>query len=320
MGGYFGWEPITDATAVWHHTALVKSGRSALRIILEVERPSRVYLPYYSCEALAVPMMSTGTPFRFYSINQNWDPVDLPKLLQGELLLYINYNDAKRDTVFQLYKQLGDQLIIDNTQAFFWQPEMPCWAFNSCRKFLGVPDGAYIMSPDTQTLPDMTAWPKNTDIVSTHLEIRNQGRVQEGYPYYRQNEALLDDALQQASDSSSMRLPLLDYETMANRRRNNYMKLGELLGEINQWQHPLPPDSVPMYYPLLPKQLLQREQLWQHQIFVPHFWPDWTDQKQDPSFGSDRQWAAQLLPLPIDQRYGETDMESLADQILSLHG
>lgn len=302
----------------WHLAPLLKTGRSALRLILELSQATCVYLPYYSCHTLATPMLQAGIPIRFYGLNSRQEPASLPALHPGEFLLYINYNDAQRDTATRLYGQFGTQLILDNTQAFFWRPGFQCWSFNSCRKFFGVPDGAYLFAPASARLPDISTWPENTLFITDHLRLRNEGRVEEGYPFYRQHEALLDNAPEQACSLTRTCLERLDYEGIAARRRANYQKLHDILGAGNRWQKTLEPGCVPLYYPFLPIVPLQWERLWQLQVFAPHFWPDWIGLASDPAFAADIAFARYLLPLPLDQRYTESDMELMAERILSL--
>ena len=43
-----------------------------------------------------------------------------------------------------LAKQYGKKLIVDNTQAFYAKPVEDVDTFYTCRKFFGVPDGAYL--------------------------------------------------------------------------------------------------------------------------------------------------------------------------------
>jgi hypothetical protein len=103
-----------------------KSGRASLLHILHAVKPSLVYIPYYTCDALLEPFITSGVPFRFYEIDLNMEPINPPSLSSGEYFLYVNYLDIKRDTVARLSEQYADKLIVDCSQAFFMKGK---WGF-----------------------------------------------------------------------------------------------------------------------------------------------------------------------------------------------
>jgi hypothetical protein len=64
-------------------------------------------------------------------------------------------------------------------------------------------------------------------------------------------------------------------------------------------------------YPLLPAVSVNRESLYRNGLFIPTFWAEVKD-SDNPLFETERKLAAQLLPLPIDHRYTEADMQRMA--------
>lgn len=62
-------------------------------------------------------------------------------------LLYVNYFGIASDDLLAEVKRRWPRVIFDNTQAFFSAPRMDADSYNvySCRKFVGVPDGAYLV-------------------------------------------------------------------------------------------------------------------------------------------------------------------------------
>ena len=99
----------------------------------------------------------------------------------------------------------------------------------------------------------------------------------------------------------------IDYDAAAQRRRSNYQILHEALGKENALQLPLDADAVPMVYPYLTRVESLRERLISNKIFVARYWPnvhEWAKPND-----TEYTLAEQLLPLPIDQRYGEEEMK-----------
>jgi dTDP-4-amino-4,6-dideoxygalactose transaminase len=77
-----------------------------------------------------------------------------------------------------------------------------------------------------------------------------------------------------------------------------------------------------MVYPLLLASAEQANQvrsaLQQQRIYVATYWRELLD---DPALGAAaRRWTACMLPLPIDQRYDDGDMERVAGAVLQALG
>ena len=74
----------------------------------------------------------------------------------------------------------------------------------------------------------------------------------------------------------------------------------------------LDPEYTPQCYPLLLRDNNLRELLIAKRIFVPQFWPGLVQNDVSPEI-----WDLihNLLPLPLDQRYGLDDMAYLIEQI-----
>ena len=104
----------------------------------------------------------------------------------------------------------------------------------------------------------------------------------------------------------------LDYEFVKTARERNWVALEKLLGQYNELILRQP--VGPFMYPLLVRNGGHvREMLQAQKIYVPTLWPDVFDicVKKDIEYSL----ARDILPLPIDQRYGQEDMEYMAGQI-----
>jgi len=105
----------------------------------------------------------------------------------------------------------------------------------------------------------------------------------------------------------------IDYEAAAQRRRANFQMLHDALGKDNNLELQLENNAVPMVYPYLVPIKGLREKLIENIIFVARYWLnvlEWTT-KDDIEY----LLAYQMQPLPIDQRYGEKQMNRIIDII-----
>ena len=76
---------------------------------------------------------------------------------------------------------------------------------------------------------------------------------------------------------------------------------------------PLANDAVPMVYPYMVAKEGLREKLIANKVFVARYWPnvlDWTEKSS-----IEYQLTEQMQPLPIDQRYGEEDMNRIIELV-----
>ena len=309
VGGYFELELNKGGYAYHQVPYTFKSGRAALHYILRLCQPALVYVPFYTCNALLQSFEAAGVAYKQYTIDEKFDPVALPELQPDEYFLYINYFGLKAATVQMLSARYGQQLIADCTQAFFTKGNGSSWFFNSCRKFFGVPDGAYLYPPDSVQVELVKG--NNETYTLEHLIKRFNGHVQEGYAAFQENEKLCGPDVTGMSVLSEHLLSNIDYTEVIARRRANFNYLHQVFKNSNQFNIAALDESVPMVYPLLPAVSVDRESLYKSKLFIPTFWAEVMD-SNDPMFETERKLAAQLLPLPIDHRYNEADMQRMA--------
>ena len=128
-----------------YYPSLIKlnTGRNALEYILKANNYVSIYIPYFTCEVLLEPIKRLGIQYYFYTIDKNLDPVIDFHIAPNECFLYTNYFGIKQQTINRLSKEIPN-LIVDASQAFFSKPLSGIDTFYSCRKFFGVPDGAYL--------------------------------------------------------------------------------------------------------------------------------------------------------------------------------
>ena len=111
-------------------------------------------------------------------------------------------------------------------------------------------------------------------------------------------------------------LAAVDYGEVAQRRRSNFAALHQQLRRVNTIGLALDdPGDAPLCYPLLTARPVDRVMLRNRGLFVPIFWPELIE---GGGAECERDLAARLLPLPIDQRYGAAEMQTIADTILQV--
>lgn len=308
IGGYFSLElPLREE---YHKNAIrLNTGRNCLEYILRARGYKKVYVPYYTCEAVIEPINKLGIPYEFYHIDIHFEIRDRFTLKADEALLYTNYFGLKQRYVEQLAEKTGSRLIVDNTQAFYAKPIPGIDTFYTCRKFFGVADGAYLYTD--KLLKDDFEQDESYDRMA-HLLKRIDLSAEQGFADFRKVDDGLDNQPIRKMSKLTLRImQSIDYESAAKKRRENYRVLHEVLGKENNLELPLDDNAVPMIYPFFAPTKGLREKLIENKVFVARYWPnvlDWT-MKDDVEY----LLASQMLPLPIDQRYGKVDMKKITE-------
>ena len=143
VGGYFELELRKGEH--YHKDAIrLNTARNCFEYVLRSRQYTQVYVPYYTCEVLLEPIKKLGVNYKFYSINEQFEPISFPSLDADTAFLYTNYYGMKQKCVERLSEKYGSQLIVDNAQAFYSEPMQRIDTFYSARKFFGVSDGAYL--------------------------------------------------------------------------------------------------------------------------------------------------------------------------------
>ena len=306
IGGYFSLELPRHEE---YHTEAVKlnTGRNCLEYILRCRKPNKVYIPFYTCDATLEPFQKLNINYEFYHIDTKLEIFDNISLYADEYLLYTNYFGLKQTYIEQLADRFGHYLIIDNTQAFFAKAISGIDTFYTCRKFFGVPDGAYLYTnaqPDFEIEQDasyerMTALLKRIDV-----------SPETGYADFVNTESSLSNQpIRRMSKLTERIMQSIDYSRVSERRRLNYNIIHKVLGKSNLLHLDLETDATPMVYPYLSDTGKLREKLIQNRIYVARYWPNivnWTEKET-----IEYNLMQHLLPLPIDQRYGEFSMDSI---------
>lgn len=310
IGGYFGLE--LSKNKEFHSNALrLNTGRNSFELILISKKFKKIYIPYYLCEAILEPLRKHKINFEFYRIDIHLKPdFDFNKIKANEGFLYVNYFGIMDRYISKLYR-ICLNLIIDNTQSFYSRPLLNVPTFYSCRKFFGVPDGAYLYLSDIHE--DIFKFDSSLSRFP-HLLKRLELGASFGYEDFMKNSnELSNQPILKMSIITKAILDGIDYEDIAKVRISNFLFLHRLLHKKNRLKITFNSDSVPMVYPFLSGDIKLREKLIENNVFVATYWQnvkDWCDYSS-----LEFSFVDCLLPLPIDQRYNIDDMSRIVEII-----
>jgi hypothetical protein len=311
IGGYFQIE--LDSGEEFHTGVLrLNTGRNCLEYILRAGKYSKIYLPFYSCDSLLEPLHKLKIPFEYYRIDEKFRPL-LPAMDANSAVLYINYFGICDNIAIKTAAKFINT-IIDNSQSFFSKRLKKVDTFYSCRKFFGVPDGAYLY---TEKRIDEKLEKDISYERMSHLLIRCDISAEKGFDEFHRNEHLLaHQPMRRISDLTAGLLSSLNYSRVMEIRRKNFEYLHSHLEKINELMVEKSADnSVPMIYPFLVKSGKDiKGRLIKEHIYVATYWPNVFDRCEVKSW--EYYLASNLVAFPIDQRYSIEDMDYILQKLL----
>lgn len=311
IGGYFTLElPLRNAE--YHNNAVkVNSGKNAFEYILASYGydVKRVYLPYFTSRIMIKPLQEHNIPCVFYHINERLELTEEIELDKNEFLVYTNYFGLKGKYLECIAKKYGKQLVVDNAQAFFDIPLSGVNTFYSPRKFFGVLDGGYAYTQGTVSVEMQDSISYNR---MGYLLKRIDTSAEEAYADYKSSCMLGDLTMSKMSKVTQRILESIDYDVVATVRRRNYNILAKRLFATNQLNINVG-DGVPLIYPYLTDSVKLRSYLIANKVYVAQYWPNVLEWCKPEDF--EYQLTENLVCIPIDQRYGEKEMEYIVDKI-----
>lgn len=310
IGGYFSLElPIREE---YHKDSIkLNTGRNCLEYILRCRKYKKIYIPYYICEVILEPLHKLGIDYIYYNINFDFEIIDDIHLKPHEALLYTNYYGLKQRYIETLTIKYGEQLIIDNAQAFYAKPIKGIDTFYSCRKFFGVPDGAYLYTDVKLTMELEQDISYNR---MNHLVKRIDLSAEEGFTdFLNVDEKLNYQSIKHMSKLTERIMQSIDYDNVAKCRRNNFNYLHSQLSHSNILKLHLDTDTVPMVYPYMNQKEDLKMCLIKNRVYVATYWHNILE--LDNGHNKISEMVKNLTPLPCDQRYGINNMDSILNII-----
>ncbi|WP_157418035.1 hypothetical protein [Aequorivita capsosiphonis] len=316
IGGFLELE-LNDLGSLYHDKAVaVNTGRNALEYILKTNEYSKIYLPYFTCEATLEPLRKLDIAYSFYNIDNELRPIfDFTTIKKNEGFIYPNYFGLCNSIVEQLILKC-ERLILDNAQAFFYQPKKSTPSFYSPRKFFGVSDGGFLYNEIKLNIK----LERDSSLKRlTHITGRLEQDAENFYTHYQLTEiSLQDEPIKKMSKFTEKILSTVDYDEVKNKRQQNYGSLHREFCSVNKLKLLVLKDEVPLCYPLLLTNGSDiKQKLIDNKIYVPTYWPNVLEWTTPNSF--EYNLTKNLLCLPLDQRYGNLEMLKIINVLKSFN-
>ena len=206
--------------------------------------------------------------------------------------------------------------IIDCAQAFFCSPIENALMVYSCRKFVGVPDGAYVVGKNAHLYIDEYPQGYSSDTADFLFKRIEYGCEGKGYEARSVNEARIDsEDCMKMSKLTRVLLDAEDYEYNRIKRRENFATAHTLFGCINKIDptHYYDEGTIPMVYPLVVEDDSLIQKLFAAKHFQGHWWSYICEEQPEDTF---EYWLSRyVIPITIDQRYGIEELNYLAKVI-----
>lgn len=313
IGGFFEFE-IIEGNSVYHDNAIrLSTGRACLNYILKIMQPDKIYLPYYCCDALFDPMILNNIDFEFYALNEQLEIQNPPKLKYNDAIIYTDFFGIKTKYIKKLIRLFSDRLILDNTHSFFSRGyKTNNYSFTSARKYFGVPDGAFLYTPNNIKLNINIE--RNCNISIQHNVHRLIGLDDKAYVEFVEYEKTLGSDIDYISILSEKILHTIDYKEVRKKRNENFNYFRKEFDEMNKIE--IDKNEFDCFcYPLLLDKSIDKKKLYNEKIYIPNLWSDTLGRKQKDNFPLECMFSQEILPLPIDHRYSIKDLQRVKDTI-----
>lgn len=297
IGGYFELE--CGNSPLYHEGVYVNSGRNALRLIIRSRGIHKLFIPEYTCSTVADAVKAENCLVETYAIDNRFLPAR--QFDANDYIVYTNYFGCCGKNVERITAHYPN-LIVDNSQAFYAKP-LGLASFYSPRKFFGIPDGGVAIGRGLSGsgLPIDESYDR-----LGHLLKRIDVGAESAYADFRENSIKLASApISRMSKLTRALMGNIDYASAAEKRRASFAYLHSRLHST--FPFAMSEDDVPMVYPYITDDPSLRARLIENKIFVAKYWPGLTSAADE--------LANRIIPLPIDQRYGEEDMQRILEVI-----
>lgn len=304
IGGYIEFESYHGT--LYHEGAVkLNCGRNCLAYLIEACGIKQIRLPYFLCSSVKNLCAKYGVKVGFYRIDEAFRPVIEDAPGADEWLYIVNYYGQLTNDEIAAYKRKFGRVITDNSQSYFQRPpsaDVP--TLYTCRKYFGVPDGAFLYT-DKRLERELTA---DETFERIHYIL---GRFERSAgEFYKEsadnNKFFADEPIKQMSKLTEDLLRSFEYERIIARRTENFRYLHDRLGGINKLALTVPEGAF-MYPLYLENGAEVKKALCAAKIFVPTLWGDVFESCDENSLEYD--YAKNIVPLPIDQRYDSEDMD-----------
>lgn len=313
IGGYLELEYFHGPE--YHQGALaLNCARNCLVYLIEARNIETLWLPSYLCSSVRAAAEKAGVQVQEYKVGPDFLPlVNEIELSNNDYLYLVDYyGQISTERLLELKSFANNRVIVDEVQNFFRMPLADTDTLYCCRKFFGVPDGAYLYTT--------TAINRGLEVDSSrdrfvHLLGRFENSGTAFYKDYQANDhAFNNEPVKAMSPLTHNLLRGIDYSFVANQRNKNFEVLNGEFGNINSLEL-VSPNGAYMYPLLIENGWDLRPKLQKMGLYIPTLWPNSTEGESIEAY-----YTRNILPLPIDQRYTEDDMLYMSRAIKQLLG
>lgn len=314
IGGYMDLELYNRRE---YHTGLLRINtvRNAIALIMKEKGYRKLFIPKYLCSCIRIMLENRNIDYEFYNIDEKLNPVFHKVLSDEEALLLVNYYGQHTLKDLQRFQNKYKNIIVDNTQSFFQKSISSIDMVYTCRKYFGVPDGAYLNL--TQSSHYYDALP--IDISYQRMQ-HILGRFENSASAFYQEFQRVDDMfekedIKKMSPLTENLLRSIDYDAVKEKRMTNFLYLHKRLANLNMLT--VNEENCLYMYPFFHQQGSQiKKSLLDKKIYLPTLWPNVLEECEENSF--EYYLAKNLVLFPIDQRYSTDDMEYMLNQMESI--
>lgn len=307
---------------------LFNSGRNAIRYLCSLLPGGDILLPDYICSSVTdIFLENKKFNIKFYKINPNFsiDVKDLEKKISKStstvfIMHYfgIMQNEIDMIKIKKICLTYKSKLVEDLTHSIFSQGELfGDYFVCSLRKWFPVPDGGVLFG---DKLEDKTYSRENVDNISPMIlkQIYLKNNINYNNLYrnmFIENENYLNNfnEIKKISLLSENLLMHYNFEKMIEIRQKNAKYLISKLYQMGfTLPYKLKHNNCFLSVPIMVKERDKlRRYLINNNIFCAVHWPENNNICVNTKYFSEHE-----LSLPIDQRYGKSEMDYLINKIL----
>lgn len=305
IGGYIELDTYTGS--MLHEDAVkLNCGRNALAYLLKTKQIKKLWMPKFMCDSCDRVLSDYDVEIQYYSIGLDFKPHVEQR---GDDWLYVvNFYGQLSN---EYLTSLGKKVIVDNAQAYFQPPILGIDTLYTCRKFFGVTDGAILYTDQQIEILEQDESFERMHFILGRYE-RSAGEFYQ--EYVDNNHFFQKEPIKRMSKLTENLLHGLNYGAIRKRRTENFAYLHERLANTNQLKLVVP-DGAFMYPYFVENGFELRIKLQSEKIYIPILWPAVFSRSSQDEL--EYQMAKDILPIPVDQRYGIGDMEYLAKKIIT---
>lgn len=312
IGGYIELE-LKEGKQFHNNAIYINSARNGIKYAIKAYNIKEMYVPYYTCPVVWQAINEEGCKIVPYKIDKNFMP--LQDFNKNSFILYTNYFGVCAENIKKLSKKYKN-LIIDNAMAFFMK-HYGILSTYSPRKFFGVPDGGIVITDKILNQNFEKDFSYNR---FSHLIKRVDGGSNFAYEDFNKNDdSLIGEPIKYMSNLTYKMLGNINYKEVIKKRKNNYNFLDDNLSKLNLLNIKLINLDVPMYYPFVNDNATKiRQKLIENKIYVPKCWRNLESNIDIKDAEVELYYHKNLIPLIIDQRYDNEELQYMINIIKGL--